>query len=220
MKTALITGVGSGIGEALCRRFLEKDYFVIGTYHTTKPKFESGNVQLFRLDLSDGGSIARCSEEIKALSREINFVINNAGALFDEDEIVVKRNLLIKTLEINLTGTIDFTERILALVKEGGHIINISSSAGSIERTGTGHYAGYYPSYKISKAALNMFTRTLARRLRNHTVSSVHPGWVKTDMGGDEAEISPQEAAQDIFDFAVSCPETGRFWFKGKEMPW
>jgi NAD(P)-dependent dehydrogenase (short-subunit alcohol dehydrogenase family) len=75
--------------------------------------------------------------------------------------------------------------------------------------------------YKISKAALNMVTRCLAIRLDGQiTVSSVHPGWVKTDMGGDDADIEPEEAAEDIFTLANSQVETGQFWFKGEKFPW
>jgi NAD(P)-dependent dehydrogenase (short-subunit alcohol dehydrogenase family) len=52
------------------------------------------------------------------------------------------------------------------------------------------------------------------------TVSSVHPGWVKTDMGGEEADITPEVAAENIFKLAISSPKTGQFWFNGEKMPW
>jgi NAD(P)-dependent dehydrogenase (short-subunit alcohol dehydrogenase family) len=66
-----------------------------------------------------------------------------------------------------------------------------------------------------------MLTRIWAMRLEGKiTVSSVHPGWVKTDMGGDDADIEPKEAAEDIFKLANSKVETGQFWFKGKKFPW
>ena len=126
-------------------------------------------------------------------------------------------DLLRKTLEVNLIGTIDFTQKILSLVEDQGHIVNISSRQGSLG------YASNTsdPSYRISKAALNMFTRILAIHLQDKiTVSSVHPGWVKTDMGGQNADMEPQEAAKYIYDLAVSRPETGQFWFKGEKFPW
>ena len=55
---------------------------------------------------------------------------------------------------------------------------------------------------------------------RNITVSSVHPGWVRTDMGGSDATMSPEEAAEYIYKLGISRPETGQFWFKGKKYPW
>ena len=67
-----------------------------------------------------------------------------------------------------------------------------------------------------------MYTCTLALRLKDSdiTVSSVHPGWVKTDIGGQEADITPDQAAEGIFDVAVSRPETGKFWFGKEKLPW
>lgn len=55
---------------------------------------------------------------------------------------------------------------------------------------------------------------------RDIVVSSVHPGWVKTEMGGMEADIAPEGAAQEVFDFAITHPETGLFWHAGKQLPW
>ena len=79
-----------------------------------------------------------------------------------------------------------------------------------------------YPAYKISKAALNMYTRTLALELKERgvTVSSVNPGWTKTDMGGEDAPFTPEQAAQGIYQIAVSRPPTGGFWFAGESVPW
>ena len=143
--------------------------------------------------------------------------------LLDEEETSVVNEKLRATLEVNLIGTIEFTEQILPILTSGGHIINISSSAGSLNLPAEhDHYPNHYPSYKISKTALNMYTRTLAGRLEDKgiRVSSVHPGWVKTDMGGPDAEMEPAEAAEHIFRLAISQVETGQFWHKGEKFPW
>jgi NAD(P)-dependent dehydrogenase (short-subunit alcohol dehydrogenase family) len=127
-------------------------------------------------------------------------------------------------LEINLIGTADFTEKILHTLSKNAHIVFVSSEAGSITLTekGISHEPGHYPAYKISKAALNMYMATLATRTvaDGLIISSVHPGWVKTAIGGDDAPITPEEAAEDIFKLAISKPATGGFWFKGKREPW
>ena len=67
-----------------------------------------------------------------------------------------------------------------------------------------------------------MYSKVLAARLGKQgiIVSAVHPGWVKTDMGGDEAPMHPKEAAEKIFKLATSAHKTGKFWFDGKEFPW
>ncbi len=224
--TVLITGVGQGIGKALAQKFLAEDWMVIGTVLTSSPDYSNPKLTIVTLDLSDPTSITKAAEEIKKTGAQIDLLINNAGALFDDEETKVVVNKLRQTLEVNLIGTVDFTENLLPLIKTGGHIINISSSAGSLKRAAvddedTSHYPGHYPSYKISKAGLNMYTRTLAHRLNEQiTVSSVHPGWVKTAMGGEEADLTPEEVAEDIYKFALSQPETGQFWFKGEKYPW
>ena len=221
MKTIVITGIGKGIGKALAEKFLAEGHVVIGTYLTSSlPQRE--NLFSFKLDLSSDKSIEECVEEIKKLNKKIDILINNAGGLFDDNETSVIIPKLRETLEVNVIGPIHFTEEILPLINSGGHIVNIASSAGSMEHTGHGsHHEGFYPSYKISKAAVNMYTRTLALRLKDSlTVSSVHPGWVKTDIGGANADITPEQAAEGIYKLAISKPETGEFWFNGEKFPW
>ena len=224
MKTVLITGIGKGIGRALTEKFLHEGHVVIGTYlsDTTLPTRD--NVSVYQLDLSSAESIARCVRDISVSGKKIDILINNAGVLLDEEETSVVAEKLRKTLEVNLIGTIDFTEHMIPRMNAGGHIVNISSTAGSLEKAGRAdsHYPNHYPAYKISKTALNMYTRALALRLKEKdiTVSSVHPGWVRTDMGGPEADMSSEEAAEGIYKIAISKLETGQFLFKNKHVPW
>ncbi len=234
MKTVLITGVSRGIGEALQFKFIKEGFNVLGTVYIGVDKVATDNdvgsrdevpkTKIFKLDLSSPESIEQCVNEIIFAGTKIDILINNAGALFDEDDTSVIVEKLRKTLEVNLIGPIDFTERLISQINSGGQIINISSSAGSLEKAGRAesHYPYHYPSYKISKAGLNMYTCTLAQRLKksNITVSSVHPGWVKTDLGGSEADITAEEAAEGIYGVIVSDKETGGFWFGKERMPW
>ncbi|OGZ07489.1 MAG: hypothetical protein A2942_04025 [Candidatus Lloydbacteria bacterium RIFCSPLOWO2_01_FULL_50_20] len=220
MKTILVTGASRGIGNALAKKFLENGDVVFGTSTNGDAHFSHKRLKMFRLDLGDPVSIKRCADDIAKLGKKIDILINNAGIVIEEeaDSPAIVTDFLRKTLEVNLIGTVNFTERIIPLINEGGQIINLSSSAGSLGHTG---YTSNYPSYRISKASLNMLTRILARRLAGKVkVSSVHPGWVQTDMGGEGADISPAEAAQDIFMLANSDVETGQFWFKQKKFPW
>ena len=222
MKTVLITGVGKGIGKAIAQKFLNEGYFVIGTFLTGRPE-PVENLKDFSLDLSSSASIASCATAVTNFGHKIDILINCAGVLVDEDETSVVADKLRQTLEVNLIGTIDWTERLIPLIETGGHIINISSTAGSLTLTEekASHYEGRYPAYKISKAALNMYTATLAKHLAPRvTVSSVHPGWVKTDMGGEDADLRPEQAAQGIYEVAISKPASGGFWFAGESVPW
>lgn len=218
MKTIFITGVSRGIGKALAQRFLDAGDFVIGTSTSGTADWSHNDLRLIQLDLANPESISKCVKATKALDKKIDILINNAGIWSGrEDDPVIYIDLLRKTLEVNLIGTLDLTEQLIPLINDGGHIVNVSSRAGSLSYV----HEAEYPDYKISKAALNMGTRMLAIALKDKiTVSSVHPGWVKTDMGGEEADIEPEEAAEDIFKLANSQVETGQFWFKGEKFPW
>lgn len=224
MGNILITGTNKGIGKSLAEKFLKEGHFVIGTYHAGKSGIKNGRFLEFKLDLASEKITDACVRKISATGRKIDILINNAGIMPDENETAVKTDKLRATLEVNLIGTINFTEKIIPLIRKGGHIVNISSTAGSLEfaADARSHYPYHYPAYKISKTALNMYTRTLANRLKKKgiTVSSVHPGWVRTDMGGKKAPMSTKEAAEGIYKTAVSNPETGQFWFKSRKLPW
>ncbi|MDP2665744.1 MAG: SDR family NAD(P)-dependent oxidoreductase [bacterium] len=220
MKTVLITGASRGIGRALAKKFLDSGYFVIGTSTTGRIDIKNDDFKTFQLDLSKPESIEKCARDIAESGKKIDVLINNAGTVVEEEvgEPAIVIDYLRKTLEVNLIGTVDFTEQIILLMNDGSQIINISSRAGSF---GAKDYTLNYPSYRISKAGLNMVTKILAARLANNIkVSSVHPGWVKTDMGGEEADIAPEEVAEDLFKLVNSDIETGQFWYKGEKFPW
>ncbi len=223
MKTILITGVDKGIGRALAQKFLDEGFFVIGTSLVGQIDFFHENLKVFQMDLLSDDSINNCIQEIKSLGKKIDILINNAGVMLDKDDTIVMKGKLRKTLEINLIGLIDFTEQILSEMNGGSHIVNITSSAGSMDRTASGEsrMSGHYPAYKISKAGLNMYSQILALRLKDKiTVSAVRPGWTRTGMGGEEATSTPEKSAGDIFGFAITKPETGQFWLNGKKYPW
>ncbi len=220
MKTALITGVSRGIGKALAQRFLLEGYFVIGTSRKHVADFSHKNLTLLRLDLTKPKSIKNCAKKILNLKKPVDILINNAGAVWSEKDngkMKINIGILRKTLETNLIGPVDFTLSVMPVLKTKGHIINVSSRQGSLNYV----HEIKNPSYQISKAALNMFTRVLSFQLKNTaTVSSVHPGAVMTDMAAADANMPAEEAAGYIYDLATSKPKTGQFWFKGKPFPW
>ncbi|MEK6792460.1 MAG: SDR family NAD(P)-dependent oxidoreductase [Nanoarchaeota archaeon] len=220
MQTVFITGVSRGIGKALAEKFLSKNYDVIGTSTSGKADIKHKNLTLLKLDLSSSKSIEECVKDFKKLNKKIDILINNAGIWSGQEDNPQRLDMknLRNVLEVNLFGTIELTEKLLDSINKSGKIINISSSAGSLNKI----YHADYPDYSISKAALNMYTRTLAIRLnqKNILVASIHPGWVKTDMGGKEADISPEEAAEGIYQRIITLKETGKFWFKQDKFPW
>ncbi len=227
MKNVLITGVGRGIGRALAEKFATEGWRVIGTTYQSTSDLPQGVSKHYALDLSDEASIKNCVENLKKDNITIDVLINNAGILCDEEETHLVPDKLRQTLEVNLIGTADFTEQLLPLLNQSGHVVFLSSQAGSLQEMdhlNDSHEPYHYPAYKISKTALNMYVRTLAARLLHEgngtIVSAVHPGWVQTDMGGSEAPITPAEAATQIFKLATSRPPTGGFWYNDEPYPW
>ncbi|KKT01000.1 MAG: Oxidoreductase, short chain dehydrogenase/reductase [Candidatus Nomurabacteria bacterium GW2011_GWF2_43_8] len=221
MKTVLITGISRGIGKALAQKFLSEGCFVIGTSTSGSSNLNDKNLITLQLDLSSSESIKVCAEKVKALNKPIDILINNAGIFLPQKyDSTFEVGPIRQVMEVNLFGTIDFTERIVSQLAQGSHVINISSRQGSMSHPISGQS---HVGLKISKAALNMFTRILSYQLKDKaTVSSVHPGAVKSGgtMAPPDADMEPEEAARYIYDLAISKPETGQFWFKGKKFPW
>lgn len=222
MKTVLITGASRGIGKATAKRFLDEDWKVIGT-STDGNGWEDENIDWVKLDLADDTSIHEAIKDI-SIFKPIEVLVNNAGTLNDDEEkedVPINIEVLRSILEVNLIGTINFTEQILKenILADKSHIISLGSRAGALSIiTGT-----HYPEYRISKVGMSMFTRLLAIRLKenNILVSIIDPGWVRTDMGGSDAERDPEIPANEIYDLAIQTDiPTGRFWEAGKQRSW
>ncbi len=220
MKTVIVTGASRGIGLATVKKFLAEGWFTIGTSTKGKVDINDKNFVSLALAYPDEKSIDAAIKNIAKIGRKIDVLVNNAAIALDDIGNDLDTDKLRETLEVNVISTADFTIKLLPFLNVPSHIINISSMAASlgdpIENT------WHTPAYKISKTALNMFTRTMARQLqpKNIIVSSLDPGWVKTDMGGPEGERIPEEAADDIYKLAISKVETGKFWLEGKERGW
>jgi NAD(P)-dependent dehydrogenase (short-subunit alcohol dehydrogenase family) len=220
MKTAVITGASRGIGSATAEKFLSEGWKVIGT-SVSGSGWQHDNLSWIKLDLLNQNSIAEAVELVQE-DAPIDVLVDNAATYVDEEDVddaPVTRANLTKILSANLIGTIDITEQIIKFLSPDGKVIIIGSRAGSltVDKVGTAN-----PSYRISKTALSMYTRLLAERLRdtNLTISIFDPGWVRTDMGGSDAERDVKEPAEEIFNLATSNVSSGKFWKEGKERAW
>ena len=228
MRTVLITGASRGIGLATAKKFLENDWRVIGTYLNTQIPIQHDNLVDIQYDQSSSESVKNLAEKVKEIAPKLNALINNAGILLDAEDKITDPVKVRKTLEVNLVGIIDITERLLSIFEKDSHIVNLSSGYGVISKPELIEDDECTAGYRISKAALNMYTRHLAFRVKDKgiIVSALAPGWVKTDMGYKVAteiegpDRTPEQAADDIFILVSTVKETGQFWRLGSKSDW
>lgn len=208
--TIFITGADKGLGLALVERFLRAGEIVVAGVHTTAAALEEAFTRLARsailvpLDVSDMESVRHAAQETARHIAGLDVLINNAAIyphrpVLPLEETNLADGHLQRTMDVNAFGPLRVTQQFLPLLEEGRKklIVNISSEAGSISNCWrTSEFA-----YTMSKAALNMQSKILQNYLgpRGYKILAVHPGWMRTDMGGPNADIAPEEAAEGIF---------------------
>ena len=211
-KTTLITGASKGIGHALAKTFLQHGYKVIGTSRTGHiPGIEHPDFEAMPLDLSQPDSIKAFEKAFRTKNIHLDLLVNNAGIGPDLDTEQPEEESFGQTFAVNVSGTTFFTELLCPYLKSKGKIINISSKMGS---TGLCELTDSV-AYRMSKAALNMYTKILSNRFAGkHSVAAVHPGWVKTTIAPScvYARLTPEESAGRIYAFALSDFRNGTFW--------
>ena len=212
-KTILITGASKGIGFALVNKFLENGFNVIGTSTSGKISgIENENFEVLQLNLSELKNIELLKNEFEKTGTKIDILINNAGIGPDLDTNNPEENTFKETFDVNVIGTTFLTESLIESITNEGKIINISSKMGSIELCERIDSV----AYRMSKTALNMYTKILSNRLSEKIkVASIHPGWVRTTIAKSnitEGRLSTEESANGIFNFVVSDFKTGMFW--------
>jgi len=225
---ALITGANKGIGLEVVRQLASRGWrvFLTGRSLASVRKAASplgSSVVPVPLDITSRISIEAAFSVVSQAVQHLDVLINNAGIL-DHDEgsvFELHPQRLRRMFETNTIGALLVTQTFLPMLRKSvsGRIINVSSGAGQLSDMGT-----WAPAYSISKTALNGVTGQFAAALRdsNIAVNSVCPGWVKTDMGGDEAPLSVEQGADTIVWLATEAPQsmTGLFIRDRKPIPW
>lgn len=205
----LITGASRGLGLAMAAEALERGHRVYAGVRDPEKKnarlieLESrfgGKLVCVRLDVTDESGIAELAAEMNREGRTLGAIVNNAAVLEERNTPIerVDMEAVARSFDINLFGTMRVAKHFLPLLtEENASFVNISSEAGSL----TNAYPGDYP-YAISKAALNMLTEQLRKYLQDRGIAvySIHPGWMKTDMGGEQAPTDPRKSAAGILD--------------------
>lgn len=205
----LITGANRGLGYQLLVEAIKREHHIIACVRNeaARQKLEQAlseqqrqYVDYVLLDVKDESSIMRAAEQLKAKGIKLHSIINSAAVLLARKTPIEQLDMddVTESFDVNLFGPIRIIKHFKALIAdEGGSILNISSEAGSIHNA----YAGDFP-YSLSKFALHLLSEQLKVSLSDENVQvwSIHPGWMKTDMGGANAPLDPQHSAMGIID--------------------
>ena len=228
MKNIFITGGNRGIGKGLVEIFCENYKVFFSAREESKAKsviesIKNKNISYVIMDVADEQSVLKGIGSLKEKTDSIDILINNAGILIPGlkhkiDAIKTDDESILKTFNINTVGVLRVCKAVLPIMPVSSRIINISSGMGQMEGMATGSIA-----YRLSKSALNALTIVLSQELsdKDIKVNAICPGWVQTDMGGYDANLTVKESVESIKKFALSDNfPNGKFLRHGEILPW
>jgi NAD(P)-dependent dehydrogenase (short-subunit alcohol dehydrogenase family) len=236
VRIALVSGANRGLGFETARQLGRLRYRVIlAARDASKAEVAAETLRREQLDVVsyqlDVSSPESC-ERVGGLGI-VDVLVNNAGVLPESDEnplvagvlsqsaLDVAPDLLREAFQTNTLGAYRLVQALAPGMRDRGYgrIVNVSSGLGQLNEMGGG-----YPAYRVSKAGLNALTRIFASELQNAgvLVNSVCPGWAKTDMGGSQAQLEPEDAVATIV-WAATLPDdgpTGGFFRSKQSIAW
>lgn len=244
MPTVLVTGAGRGLGLEFARQYAAEGWQVIGTVRdpakatalAALATASGSRVRMETMDVTDHASIDALAQRLTlhGAPLPIDVLINSAGTMgagsFAQSGVAFGRFGSSDfadweyVFRVNVIGPMKMAEAFVAHVaaSEQRRIVSLSSILGSIEKNQIG---GLY-AYRASKAALNAIMRSLAIDLgRKYQIraAAIHPGWVRTDMGGPRADLDAATSVagmRRVID-GLDAERAGRFWmYDGSELPW
>jgi NAD(P)-dependent dehydrogenase (short-subunit alcohol dehydrogenase family) len=221
-QVALVTGANRGLGAEIARGLADLG----ATVYAGSRSQENGtpeDTERVLLDVTQEGDVEAVVDGIHDEVGRLDVLVNNAGVGEFGDDIVAEPTRRIdRTLAVNLRGPMLLCKHAVPLLlqREGGRVVNVSSGMGAL---GEG-MSGGSPSYRVSKTGMNGLTAYLHGEYggRGLLANSACPGWVRTDMGGEEADRSVEEGAATpvwLARFAPGSPG-GAFWRRNERIDW
>lgn len=228
----LITGANRGLGLELAKQATSHGHEVIGTARDPREADELSRIasKVMALDIMSPQSVQDFQNALEAEHMAIDVLVNNAAiaprhATIDE----LSTDVFEEELVVQVVGPYRVTKAVLPSLRRGGakRIVNVSSNLGSHQDcagSGDNKGGGFY-SYRAGKTALNMITQCMSRDLdeEGFTVVCVHPGWVRTRMGGPEAPLDVKQSQSGVFKVidGLTREDNGSFisW-EGERMAW
>lgn len=232
-RRVVVTGANRGLGLEFARQYLKRGDRVFALVRKPEEaadlaalsKEHPGMLTVISGDVTDDASIEAARKKVSEATEALDVLINNAGTSGERGNDLADLDLadIRATYEVNAIGPVRVARALLPLLKKGRSpkIVSISSQMGSIENNRGGGSWGY----RMSKAALNMANRNLAIALREDRITCVvlHPGWVRTDMGGPNATLSPEESIRSMIRTidGLTLEKSGSFFDRdGTTLPW
>lgn len=236
MPNVLITGANRGIGFELTRQYVADGWHVFATCRSLiasealeNMEKEHDELRVFELDVTDHGAVDALAETLA--DTPLDLLINNAGTIGgksfqegagDQQFGSMDYQVWARAFAVNTMAPLKFAEAFAGHLGAGAgkKLVTISSHMGSMTLMDGGLYI-----YRSSKAAVNAVMKALSMELKDRgiTVALLHPGWVRTDMGTEAAEISVEESASGLRSViaGLGLEDSGRFLsYEGKEIPW
>jgi NAD(P)-dependent dehydrogenase (short-subunit alcohol dehydrogenase family) len=231
VKTVLVTGANRGLGLEFARQYAADGWNVLaGCRNPSKAQAlqrvsqdMKGRLTLVEIDVTDARSVKRAAAEVG--EGAVDLLINCAGVMGKSDQTIgtIDYDDWSRVLDVNVMGPARVTEAFLERVVQSSSrtIVTITSGMGSLADNTSG---GYVP-YRTSKAAVNMVMRSAAIDLARQRVICVviNPGWVKTDMGGPGARLTPEQSVTAMRRLIgrLGPKDSGKFYnYDGREYPW
>lgn len=243
MANIVITGASRGLGlefvKQLAKYSKTPNIFALCRNPHKAEKLHSvasicSNINIIKADMVDFDGYNNVISNIQQQTNTggVNLLINNAGMMVRDTIRNVTEKSVVDSFELNAMAPLLFTKALLPLLKAADNtafplntgkaaVLNISAHLGSIEENTNGGYL----SYRISKVAINMITKSLAVELKPSRifVMALHPGWVKTEMGGEAAPLAPEVSVNNMLNVLANAGENHRgclFNNKGEKIPW
>lgn len=232
-KVALITGANKGLGFEIARQLGQQGITVVlsardeakGKAAADLLKAEGIDAHNVKLEVNNADDIAALPAFFEKNFGRLDILVNNAGINLDKG-LQTSPESFRQTYETNVIAPWFITQALLPLLKDApaGRIVNHSSILGSLTILSTDMRDAILPAYNSSKSALNMLTVQLANALRDTRikVNAGHPGWVKTDMGGEQAPMEIVDGAKTAVRLALLPDDgpTGGYFHAGQPLPW
>ncbi|WP_201744688.1 SDR family oxidoreductase [Neoaquamicrobium microcysteis] len=238
-RIALVTGANKGIGLEIARQLAQTGVHVLlgardvarGRQAVASLASAGLDVEAIEIDLNDQKTIEAAAEAIGRRHGGLDILVNNAGIVDAEDgpPSVATAAAARRLMETNFIGTLAVTQAMLPLLRRSsaGRIVNLATTLGSLSINGdptSPYYDARLIGYNASKAALNMLTVQLAAELKDTSiaVNSVAPGYVKTDLTGNNGFMTAEEGARLPVEYALlgDGAVSGRFVEPAGNAPW